>query len=272
MRHGASDDGHADGGNAPRARPIAGGSGTCPAPLCSSRLSPINIPLRRARRIVPIESARRSDIVGTRIEGCVTLALVGLGAFVAVAVTVAGCASTTMQSTWRDPGYSGAPFRKVFVLGQIARDVTARRLLEDALVTRMQAGGADAVPAWRHLPGDRQADEATFAASIAASGADALLMVRLLGIDTQTNISPGWVPGPGYGWYGAYSGWYAVPQVTQYQIAVVETTLFDAQTKRLVWSGTSETFNPTSVQKDAPGFAEVIVSTLQKSGLVPAAK
>jgi opacity protein-like surface antigen len=108
--------------------------------------------------------------------------------------------------------------------------------------------------------------------ALVASGAEALLMVRLLGIDTQTNISPMWVPGPGFGWYGVYSGWYAVPQVTQYQIAVVETTLFDTQTRRLVWSGTSETFNPTSVQKDAPGFADLIVSTLQKSGLLPAAK
>jgi F0F1-type ATP synthase membrane subunit c/vacuolar-type H+-ATPase subunit K len=155
-------------------------------------------------------------------------AAVALGALVAVAVMVAGCASTTMQSTWRDPGYTGGPFRKVFVLGQAARDVTARRVLEDVLVTRMQAGGADAVPAWRHLPGDRQADEATFAAAVAASGAEALLMVRLLGIDTQT--------------------------------------------RRLVWSGTSETFNPTSVQRDAPGFADLIVSTLQKSGLLPAVK
>lgn len=189
-----------------------------------------------------------------------------------LAASVAGCASTTMQSTWRDPGYTGGAFRKVFVLGQFARDVTARRVLEDVVVARMQAGGADAVPAWRYLPEDRQAAESTLTAAITASGADALLMVRLVGIDTQTNVSPMWVPGAGYGWYGVYSGWYAVPAVTQYQIAVVETTLFDTRTKRLVWSGTSETFNPTSVQKDAPGYAELIVSTLQKGGLLPPAR
>jgi hypothetical protein len=160
----------------------------------------------------------------------------------------------------------------VFVLGQSARDVTARRVLEDVLVAKLQATGVEAVPAWRYLPSDGQADEATFAAAIAASGADALLMVRLLGIDTQTNVSPMWAPSPGFGWYRVYSGWYAVPQVTQYQIAIVETTLFDTQARRLVWSGTSETFNPTSVQKDAPGFAELIVSSLQKGAFLPAAR
>jgi hypothetical protein len=61
-----------------------------------------------------------------------------------------------------------------------------------------------------------------------------------------------------------------MPQVTQYQVAVVETTLFDVRTKRLVWSGTSETFNPTSVQKDAPGFANLIVGALQKGAFLPA--
>lgn len=193
-------------------------------------------------------------------------------AYCAVALFLAGCASTTMQSTWRDPGYTGGPFRKVFVLGQSARDVTARRVLEDVLVARFQAIGAEAVPAWRHLPTDGQADEPTFNAAVAASGADGMLMVRLLGIDTQTSVSTMLVPGPGFGWYGFYSGWYAVPQVTQYQVAIVETTLFDVKTRRIVWSGTSETFNPTSVQKDAPAFADLIVGSLQKGGFLPAPK
>jgi hypothetical protein len=189
-----------------------------------------------------------------------------------VAAVVAGCASTTMQSTWRDPAYAGGAFRKVLVLGQSARDVTARRVLEDTLAAQIRATGADAVPGWQFLPGEGPLDEAGFNASVAASGADGMLMVRLLGIDTQTNVSTVLMPGPGFGWYGYYSRWYAMPQVTQYQIALVETTLFDVKSRRIVWSGTSETFNPTSVQKDAPGYAELIVRTLQQGGFVAAGK
>jgi hypothetical protein len=44
------------------------------------------------------------------------------------------------------------------------------------------------------------------------------------------------------------------------------------KSKRIVWSGTSETFNPTSVQKDAPGYADLIVRALQEGGFVSAAK
>ena len=73
-------------------------------------------------------------------------------------------------------------------------------------------------------------------------------------------------PGPRFGWYGFYSGWYAYPQITQTQIAVIETTLFDVRSQRIVWSATSETLNPSSVQKDAPGFADVILASLRKDG------
>ena len=54
------------------------------------------------------------------------------------------------------------------------------------------------------------------------------------------------------------------------QTAIVETTLFDAKSRRVIWSGTSETLNPTSVQKDAPAFADVILGALRKDGLLPA--
>jgi len=93
--------------------------------------------------------------------------------------------------------------------------------------------------------------------------------VRLIAVETQTTV---WPPmGPRFGWYGYYSGWYAYPEVTQSQIAVVETTLFDVRSQRVVWSATSETINPTNVQKDAPVFADVILGALRKDGFLPPA-
>lgn len=185
---------------------------------------------------------------------------------------VAGCASTTLQSTWSDPGYSRGPFKRVFVIGLSAKNVTARRVFEDVMAARLQAAGAQAVPAWQYLNNDDQADETALHSVVAKSGADAVLMSRLMGVDTKTSVTTTMVPSPGFGWYGMYSGWYAVPQVTQYQIATVETTLFDVKTKRLVWTATSETFNPTSVQKEAPGLADAVIKSLQAGGFLPVAK
>ena len=180
-----------------------------------------------------------------------------------------GCASTTLQSTWMDPGYRGGPFKRFLVVGLSARDVTARRVLEDVVVHKLKAGGVEALPGWQFLASNGPADEAAFTAAVAKSGADAMLMVRLIAVETQTTV---WPPmGPRFGWYGYYSGWYAYPEVTQSQIAVIETALFDVRTQRVVWSATSETINPTNVQKDAPVFADVILGALRKDGFLPPA-
>jgi hypothetical protein len=200
-------------------------------------------------------------------------------AFIA-AIVAAGCASTTLQSVWSDPGFTGGPFKKFFVVGLAARDVAARRGFEDIMAARLQAAGAQAVPAWQSFRDEGQAVEAQLDAAVAQSGADALMMTRLLGIDTRTSVStvmvpgPVWGPGmgagfgPGPGWWGPYRSWQAVPQVTQYQIATAETTVFDVKTKRVVWSATSQTFNPTSVQQEAPGLADAVIGALQARGLI----
>ena len=193
-------------------------------------------------------------------------------------VLVAGCASTTLQSEWRDPAYNAGPFKKIFVIGLSARDVTARRVFEDVMVAKLAAAGVQAVPEWQYLKGEGQVPESAMSAAVDSTGADAVLMARLVAIDKQIQVNPVVIPGPalGYGWYGPYagwySGWYAYPSVTQYDVVYVETTLFDQKTKRLVWSATSRTVDPASVQQEAPAFADTIIAAMQKAGVLPARK
>lgn len=202
-----------------------------------------------------------------------SLSIAAAAAFVA-ALVLAGCASTTLQSTWSDPTFSGGPFRKFFVMGLSARNVTARRVFEDIMVAKLQAAGAQAVPAYQFLNDDGPAGEQSLQAAVAQSGADAVMMERLLGVDTRTNYSTALVPGPmmgpGMGWYGPYSGWYAVPQISQYQVAMAETTLYEAKSRQLVWTATSQTFNPTSMQQEAPGLADAVIGALRQRGLIAA--
>jgi hypothetical protein len=131
-----------------------------------------------------------------------------------------------------------------------------------------------AVPAYQFIPEDAQVPEPVLEEAVRKSGADGMLMTRLLGVQTQVNAStvmvPGPVMGPGFGpgwggpgWWGAYNSWWAVPQVTTTQIATAETTLFDASNRRIVWTATSQTFNPQSVQQEAPGLADQVIAALR---------
>ena len=192
-----------------------------------------------------------------------------------VALALVACASsTTLRDSWYDTAYRGGAFRKVVVLG-VASDGAERRTFEDITVSRLQAAGVDAVPSYRFLPEGGRVPEGRLDEAVRASGADALWMSRVRSIDRRTDVYQTMVPGSamwGPGWYGMYTGWYPMTEVRQYDIASVDTSVFDARTRSLVWAGVSETYEPRSVEKDAPQFADVIIKALRERGLLPAAK
>ena len=54
----------------------------------------------------------------------------------AALIGLTGCSGTRLTDIWRDPGYTGGPFRQVavFVLGT---DPVVRKLVEDEFVRRL---------------------------------------------------------------------------------------------------------------------------------------
>jgi hypothetical protein len=190
------------------------------------------------------------------------------------ALMVAACASTSLQSAWYDTSYNGGAFTRVLVVG-VGSNVPNRRVFEDIFSQRLSATGTQGIPGYRFLADEARANESGWNAGVAQSGADGLLLVRLLGVDTRTHVYTTMMPGPMYGPY--YGPWWgpsmvAVPQVTQYDIAHVEISLFDVKTKRVVWAGTTQTFNPSTVAEETPGFADLIIGQLAARGLIAAPK
>jgi hypothetical protein len=189
-------------------------------------------------------------------------------------LVVAGCASTSLQSAWYDTSYSGGPFRKILVVG-VGASLADRRVFEDIFAQQLNAAGTQGIPGYQFLPDDARQNEPGWNQGVASSGCDGLLLVRVLGVDTKTQVMTTMVPGPIYfGPYGRPWGpqMVAVPEVTQYDVANVETNLFDVKTKRVVWAGTTQTFNPTTVATETPGFAKLIIGQLAARGLIAAPK
>jgi len=83
-------------------------------------------------------------------------------------------------------------------------------------------------------------------------------------------VSGGFGWGPYGGMYGP--GWYPVTDVQQYDIANVEASLYDVKTRKLVWAANTETFNPSSVTQETPGYADLIIGQLRARGLLPTTK
>jgi hypothetical protein len=188
-----------------------------------------------------------------------------------VTLFVAGCATTSIRSAWYDTSYTGGAFKKIVVVG-IGGNLTDTRVFEDIFSQKLKAAGVDGVPGYLTLPQGAQPGNSVWNAAIEASGAGALLTVRLLRVDTKTQVFTTMMPAPMM--WGPYGGWYgpsmvAVPEVQQYDVASVETNLWDVKTHRVVWAATTDTFNPASVAQETPGFAAVIIGQLAARGLIP---
>ena len=154
-------------------------------------------------------------------------------AVVAAALALSACAMTTMRDSWFDASARGAPFRKVLVIA-VDGEVTAQRIFEDVMAEKLRTVGVDGVQGYRFMPPGRASEEQMQAAVVQA-GADGLMLVRSKGVRTETEVRATMAPGMyGPGWYGWYRGWYAMPEVYQWRIATVETSVFDVATKRLV--------------------------------------
>ena len=193
---------------------------------------------------------------------------------------VAGCASTSLQSAWYDSTFTGGPFKRILVVG-VTGTFTDRRVFDDTFAQSLNSAGVQGVPGYQFIENAPSASADVFNDGVTRSGADGLLVVRLLGVDNRTNVSTTMVPAmwaaPMGGPFGNPMGspfgpwspsWYMVPDVQQYQVANVEATLFDVKTRRPVWSATTQTFNPTSVAAESPGYAKLIIGQLSARGLL----
>jgi hypothetical protein len=186
---------------------------------------------------------------------------------------VAGCQSTSIRSAWYDTNFRGGPMRKIVVVGSVD-SVADGRVFEDIFAEKLRAAGVDSVAGHTVIADDARAGDAEFAAAVAKSGAQGLLLVRLLRVDTRTQVTTTMVSGGmGWGWGGGWGSPFGrtmvpVQQVSQYDLATVESKLFDVQTKQLVWAATSTTLNPTSVARETPGFADVIIGQLAQRGII----
>ena len=186
----------------------------------------------------------------------------------------AGCASTSIRSAWFDPDYRGGPFRRIVVVALNA-GFAETRVFEDVFAQKLKAAGVEGVPGYRIAGENATNDEAAWAAAVAGAGADGVLTVRLLGVDTRTRVYTTVISGPVL--WGAYGSWWGpsmipVQEVTQYEVAAVETTLWDVATRRVVWAAATETFDPRTVAQETPTFADVIIGELAARGLAPPRK
>lgn len=133
------------------------------------------------------------------------------------------------------------------VLG-IAKDPANRKFFEDEFVRELKARGVDAIASYALLPETKQKDTVAIAEKISEQGSDAVLVTRLVSKQGAQIYVPGtvyrpniyydtWVDYFGY----SYQALFMKDAVADDELALLETNVYDAMNKNMIWAGTSET-------------------------------
>jgi len=192
--------------------------------------------------------------------------------------TLAYGKSTKLIVSWKNPEYSGTRFHRILVLGMSAKP-GVRADFEDALSALITQAGVEAVPGNTILlrPEGTKLDLNYLKTQVSAFKIDAVIVSRLVKVDKNITYVPGtpYMPYPYYGsFYGYYGALYPVvysPDYLREDTTVrVETNLYAVTSGegQLVWTGTSDTFNPKSADKAISGLSKLIMKELQKAAIL----
>ena len=205
----------------------------------------------------------------------VTRNLLAIAIFIVATTLVQGKSSKLMMS-WKNPDYSPEKrFHRVLALG-LSDKTQVRADFEDALAAELTSAGLEAVAGNTILlrPVGTKLDLTYLREQIQANQIEAMVVSRLIKVENKSTYVPGapyLVPysyyNTFYGYYGTmYQTVYAPGYLQQERKVRIETNLYVTSEPdgQLVWTGITDTFNPSDVHKAIRGLVKLVVAQMQK--------
>jgi hypothetical protein len=207
-------------------------------------------------------------------------ALIAALTFCALAILpVANAKAVKLLMSWKNPVYSGQKPHRILVIG-MSEDPEIRADFEDDLSSAIANDGLEAVPGNSVLlrPHSAELDPDYLKGQIRDFKIDAVLVSRLVKVDKKTTYVPGHSYAVPYAYYHSFYGYYGTvyrqvysPDYLREDTTVrIETNLYatTAADGELIWTGTSDSFNPKSAQTIIDGVVKLIAKELKKQKIL----
>ncbi|MFC1830791.1 hypothetical protein ACFL0S_02065 [Thermodesulfobacteriota bacterium] len=191
--------------------------------------------------------------------------------YLAVAILLSSCASTSLTNAWHDQSYSGTNSLDDVLVIAVTEEETSRRLYEDGFVAKLAESGVRGVPSYSLQISDIEPTKQAVQTAVAMANARFVLITRHLTTDKKQHYSP---PQPLYvdPYYSRVHSYYpmAYREVRyspgyNYTVTTVsiESNLYDAQTEKLIWSAQSKSVDPKMSKSYFDGLVNVFAKDLQ---------
>ena len=198
-----------------------------------------------------------------------------------IAALLCSCAATTIKKTWKSPEHRDTPFARLAVIVIDERGFL-RQGFENRYVTQLQNDGATGYTTFNLLPlPDINQDKAAAAEKLKTVGAQAAIVMRLMdtatiyresrpGSEQYADVVNGFEMGTWYNyWTVAYQD--MSPTFGNLKMKIfLETSIFDLNTAKRVWSGLSQTTIPESMDRVAE-MDEIVakfLTAMRRDGMI----
>jgi hypothetical protein len=200
----------------------------------------------------------------------------------ALAATLAGCATTRMTAEWKDPAYAGASLKgKRVLVACRAPDDAMRRLCEDQWANQLGAQGivvvrsytvAGFTPGGTDNPDEMRAagrrSDTAVVATVSLQPSD----VTLVNPGPQVGVGMGGGSGGGYrggGFgFGGVGVSFPIGGATATQRLAASTSLVDVASGKLFWSGNATTPSSADQGGQVSALAQKTIESLRSAGVL----
>jgi len=206
----------------------------------------------------------------TKLHAVRSLLFVAL--LLCAAAAAVGCSPTTkIVNSWKDPSVAGPlKFKKVLVI-VIHPDAHTRGIAEDELVR--QIGADRAIRGDQVLTDEDRADRNKLKAKVKQSGVDGVVTMRVAGATTNTAWSRGFDSYAYDSFWQDYdrnisAGDSSVGAMHTERVISIRTSIFSVADEKLVWSGVSESFDPTNTRALIDDIAKAVGARLREEHVI----
>jgi hypothetical protein len=184
---------------------------------------------------------------------------------IAVSLVLCACSTVSVTNQWRDPSWAGPPASNVVVVG-ISRSDTMRRVFEDTFAQQLQAAGVQAAASYTQIP-PGNGGAVRLRDLVKGTGAQAVLVTRVQRVQQKVSVTPsGPYYGGFYGWYGG--AWASTPDINQYEVVTLETSVWDARNEKLIWTVTTENVATSDIPKTSTQLAQTLIPKMKADGIL----
>lgn len=193
------------------------------------------------------------------------------------AIALISCNSTRLASSWREPDRSVTmnQLNKILIVAMV-RNETSRRKAEDEMKKFLQDRG---VVSYNYLDqyttSITEQDERDIINKIRRDNFDGAITMRLVDVDKDIDYVPGTISSyPIY--YRSFGGFYRRSWIysstpDRYYSSKtyrVEINIYSIKEDKIIWTGLTETTNPSGVDKMAMEVAKVIYDKMVEEGFI----